>query len=254
MVDALEARPSRLLDIDGVGPVLAARLIGRCGRASRFRTADAFASYAGTDGERIRGSPAAATELNSALHLVAVTQVRWPTATAAATTNARSATATHKEAIRLKIAGRVWRPCSPMRQPPRHQVTTHAADFPGWVLTWESENMAMPTQTSPGHPSTRRYSDTGRPRRCGWFASCVRSWALTMGPSNGGGTLGYGTESVRAWVRQGDIDGGGRPGTTTGDRERLKALGQEVRELRRANAILKSASAFFAAELDRPHR
>ena len=46
MVEALEARPSRLLDIDGVGPVLAARLIGRCGRASRFPTADAFASYA----------------------------------------------------------------------------------------------------------------------------------------------------------------------------------------------------------------
>ena len=52
----------------------------------------------------------------------------------------------------------------------------------------------------------------------------------------------------------GDIDDGGRPGTTTGDRERLKVLEQEVRELRRANAILKSASAFFAAELDRPHR
>ena len=46
----------------------------------------------------------------------------------------------------------------------------------------------------------------------------------------------------------------GGPGTTSGDRERLKALEQEVRELRRANAILKSASAFFAAELDRPHR
>ena len=76
MVDALEARPSRLLDIDGVGPVLAARLIGRCGRASRFPTADAFASYAGTapveasSGERIRHrlSRSGDRKLNSAHH------------------------------------------------------------------------------------------------------------------------------------------------------------------------------------------
>ena len=69
MVEALEARPSRLLDIDGVGPVLAARLIGRCGRASRFPSADAFASYAGTAppwrhpaaNGSATGSPAAAT-------------------------------------------------------------------------------------------------------------------------------------------------------------------------------------------------
>ena len=66
--------------------------------------------------------------------------------------------------------------------------------------------------------------------------------------------LGYGVESVRAWVRQADIDDGERPGTTTADRERIKELEQEVRELRRVNAILKSASAFFAAELDRPRR
>ena len=66
--------------------------------------------------------------------------------------------------------------------------------------------------------------------------------------------LGYGVESVRAWVRQADIDEGERPGTTTADRQRIKELEQEVRELRRVNAILKSASAFFAAELDRPRR
>ena len=64
--------------------------------------------------------------------------------------------------------------------------------------------------------------------------------------------LGYGVESVRSWVRQADIDDGVTAGTTTAEAERIKALEQEVRELRRANAILKSASAFFAAELDRP--
>ena len=66
--------------------------------------------------------------------------------------------------------------------------------------------------------------------------------------------LGFGVESVRAWVKQADIDDGVKPGTTTADAERIKVLEQELKELRRANAILKSASAFFAAELDRPHR
>ena len=66
--------------------------------------------------------------------------------------------------------------------------------------------------------------------------------------------LGYGVESVRAWVRQADVDEGASPGTTSEEAARIKALEQEVKELRRANSILKSASAFFAAELDRPHR
>ncbi|GAC1539922.1 MAG: transposase [Acidimicrobiales bacterium] len=66
--------------------------------------------------------------------------------------------------------------------------------------------------------------------------------------------LGYGTESVRGWVKQADIDGGEQPGTTTAEAERVKALEQENRELRRANEILRRASAFFAAELDRPQR
>jgi transposase-like protein len=66
--------------------------------------------------------------------------------------------------------------------------------------------------------------------------------------------LGYGVESVRGWVKQADIDDGAKPGVTSAEAERVKALEQEVRELRRANAILKSASAFFAAELDRPSK
>jgi len=66
--------------------------------------------------------------------------------------------------------------------------------------------------------------------------------------------LGYGVETVRKWVNQADIDAGERPGTTTEDHAKIRRLEQEVRELRRANEILRSASAFFAAELDRPHR
>ena len=69
-----------------------------------------------------------------------------------------------------------------------------------------------------------------------------------------GEQLGINPETLRNWVTQAEIDGGDRPGTTTGDAARLAELEREVRELRRANAILKSASAFFAAELDRPQR
>jgi transposase len=66
--------------------------------------------------------------------------------------------------------------------------------------------------------------------------------------------LGIHPESLRTWVRQAEIDDGHRPGTTTSDAQRLLELEKENRELRRANAILKSASAFFAAELDCPQR
>jgi transposase len=64
--------------------------------------------------------------------------------------------------------------------------------------------------------------------------------------------LGCTTETLRKWVRQAQRDAGQRPGLTTTERERLKELEREVRELRRANEILKKASAYFAqAELDR---
>lgn len=61
-------------------------------------------------------------------------------------------------------------------------------------------------------------------------------------------------ESLRKWLRQAEVDGGVRPGKTSEDIAEIKALKKEVVELRRANEILKSASAFFAAELDRPSR
>lgn len=67
--------------------------------------------------------------------------------------------------------------------------------------------------------------------------------------------LGIGTESLRGWVRQAEIDTGRRAGTSSADAERIAALEKEVRELRRANDILKAASVFFATELDgRPRR
>jgi transposase-like protein len=68
--------------------------------------------------------------------------------------------------------------------------------------------------------------------------------------------LGIGVESLRGWVKQREIDDGIKPGVTSVDAEELKALRQEVKELRRANEILKRASksSFFAAELDRPQK
>ncbi len=65
--------------------------------------------------------------------------------------------------------------------------------------------------------------------------------------------LGVGTaETVRKWVRQAEVDVGQRSGATTEESAEIKRLKREVAELRRANEILKAASAFFAAELDRP--
>ena len=58
-------------------------------------------------------------------------------------------------------------------------------------------------------------------------------------------------ETLRNWVRQTEVDDGRRPGLTTDERARIKDLEREVKELRRANEILKAASAFFGAELDR---
>lgn len=66
--------------------------------------------------------------------------------------------------------------------------------------------------------------------------------------------LGVHPEALRTPVKQAETDEGVRPGTTSSDAARIVELEREVRELRRANQILKSAASFFAAELDRPSR
>jgi len=113
----------------------------------------------------------------------------------------------------------------------------------------------MAGEKSPGKPTTRRYSpDEKEPA-----VRLVRQLRKELGTDHGtvyrvAQQLGYGVESVRAWVRQADIDDGVTSGTTTADAEHIKRLEQENRELRRANEILKRASSFFAAELDRPQK
>ena len=75
------------------------------------------------------------------------------------------------------------------------------------------------------------------------------------GDQGGRGQAGIGSaETLRKWVRQAEVDGGARPGVSSEESAELRKLRAEVRELRRANEILKAASAFFAAEPGRPQR
>jgi transposase len=66
--------------------------------------------------------------------------------------------------------------------------------------------------------------------------------------------IGVSRETLRKWVRRAEVDGGTRPGVTTEEAAEIKRLRKEVAELRRVNEILKAASTFFAAELDRPQQ
>ena len=69
------------------------------------------------------------------------------------------------------------------------------------------------------------------------------------------GKIGCSPETLRAWVRRAEVDSGVRGGMTSDEREELKALKRENKELRQANEILRKASAYFAqAELDRPRK
>src|SRR5215208_8261363 len=68
----------------------------------------------------------------------------------------------------------------------------------------------------------------------------------------GGVSGGVNSETLRKWLRRSEVDAGTRPGVTTEEQAEIRRLKKENAELRRANEILRTASAFFAAELDRP--
>jgi transposase len=108
----------------------------------------------------------------------------------------------------------------------------------------------MSTIGSSGKAQSRRYT----PREKEQAVRMVHALREELGTSQGtvkrvAEQLGYGVESVRGWVHRSDVDAGVSPGATSADKARIAELEQEVRELRRANAILKSSAAFFAAEL-----
>src|SRR3954468_18949895 len=101
----------------------------------------------------------------------------------------------------------------------------------------------------------RKYPDELRERATRMAVDARRDPATRPGAlARIGQQLGINPETLRNWVTQAEIDEGTRPGTTTAEAAKIAELERENRELRRANAILKSASAFFAAELDRPSR
>jgi transposase len=116
----------------------------------------------------------------------------------------------------------------------------------------------MPREKSPGKPTTRRYTDSEKEQA----VRLVRKLREELGTDHGtvqrvAKQLGYGVESVRTWVRERDVvDGVAGPDALRVHEleERNKELEQELRETRRANEILRKASAFFAAELDRPQK
>jgi transposase len=87
----------------------------------------------------------------------------------------------------------------------------------------------MVAQVRPGYPSD-------------WPAICAVAEKLGIGTA----------ETLRKWVRQAEVDSGARPGVSSEESAEIRRLKRENAELRRANEILKAASAFFAAELDRP--
>lgn len=98
-----------------------------------------------------------------------------------------------------------------------------------------------------------KYSQEVRERAVRLFRESVADhpseWAAMQSVAS---KIGCTTETLRNWVRRSEVDAGARAGISTSERERMKALEREVRELQRANEILRKASAYFAqAELDR---
>lgn len=111
--------------------------------------------------------------------------------------------------------------------------------------------MAASKQQTPKHGSGHRHPPELRERAVRMVEETIKE----TGERHGVVTriavqLGLGSETLRHWVKQAEIDNGQRPGVTTKDQQRIVELEKEVRELRRANEILKAASAFFARELD----
>ncbi len=109
----------------------------------------------------------------------------------------------------------------------------------------------MGARQGSGGSTGRRYS----PGEKAAAVRVVRMLRAELGTDHGAvqrvaAQLGYGVESVRSWVKQADVDDGHVAGVTTAEARWVR----KVRELRRANEILKRAASFFGAELDRQHR
>jgi transposase len=105
-------------------------------------------------------------------------------------------------------------------------------------------------QSQEKHPSQRRYPPELKERavRMAQDAIAEQGGRQTGVVTRIAGQLGVGVESLRGWLKQAEIDRGQRPGTTSEDAARIAELEREVRELRRANDILKAAATFVCHE------
>ena len=101
-------------------------------------------------------------------------------------------------------------------------------------------------------PAPKKYPDEMRDRAIRLVLDIAGdAGSITAACRRIGEQLGINSDTLRGWVKQAQVDAGLRPGTATADAARIRQLERENAELRRANAILRTASAFFAAELDR---
>jgi transposase len=100
-------------------------------------------------------------------------------------------------------------------------------------------------------PAPRKYSDEIKDRAVRMVFQIQRESGRRQGAVAAvAAKLGVNRETLRGWVRQAEVDSGQRPGISAVDAQRIAELERENRELRRANEILKAASAFFAREID----
>jgi transposase len=101
-------------------------------------------------------------------------------------------------------------------------------------------------------PAPRKYPDELRERSVRLVLDVAQeAGSVSKACRRIGQELGINADTLRGWVKQTQIDTGQRPGVSTSDAARIRQLEKDNAELRRANAILRTASAFFAAELDR---
>jgi transposase len=99
-------------------------------------------------------------------------------------------------------------------------------------------------------PAPRKYPDELRERAVRLVLDIEEeTGSITAACRRIGGELGINIDTLRGWVKQAQIDSGKRPGASTADAARIRQLERENAELRRVNAILRTASAFFASEL-----
>src|SRR2546421_547191 len=111
--------------------------------------------------------------------------------------------------------------------------------------------MSASNTTRKSDPSQRRYPPEIRERAVRMVREALRESDRSHGVvTRVTGQLGLGSETLRKWVKQAEVDDGERPGVTSEEHRRITELERENRELRRANEILKVAAAFLAGELD----